>query len=228
MMKLWSAFAACITLLMTTSGCGHQNTVSGLTEKDSSITVTNLSENAQSSEESAEYQFTIQDVRNLQDFLLTRPTEEDLTGKPYDLNGDERWDVFDLCLMKRKVMCDMKTETKLLISVNGQELTASFADSTAAQELTEKLIAEPVTITLNEYGGFEKVGKLPWSLTRTDASTETEPCDIMLYQGNQMTIFYNSNSWSYTKLGHIDNITQEELKALFGEGDVTVTLSLKE
>ena len=121
-----------------------------------------------------------------------------------------------------------KVETKLLISVNGQELTASFADSTAAKELAEKLKAEPVTVTLNEYGGFEKVGKLPWSLTRTDANIETEPCDIMLYQGNQMTIFYNSNSWSYTKLGHIENTTQEELKALFGEGDITVTLSLKE
>lgn len=119
-------------------------------------------------------------------------------------------------------------ETKLLISVNSHELTASFADSTAAKELAEKLKAEPVTVTLNEYGGFEKVGKLPWSLTRTDASIETEPCDIMLYQGNQMTVFYNSNAWSYTKLGHIDNITQEELKAILGEGDVTVTLSLKQ
>ncbi len=118
-------------------------------------------------------------------------------------------------------------ETRLLLSVNGQELTASFSDSTAAKELTEKLKAEPVTVTLNEYGGFEKVGKLPWPLTRTDANTETEPCDIMLYQGNQMTIFYNSNSWSYTKLGHIENTTQKELKALLGEGNATVTLSLK-
>ena len=394
MMKLLSTVAACITLLLTASSCGNQNTISGLTEKDSSIPVTNLSANVQSSEESAEYEYTIQDVRNLRDFLLTRPTEEDLTGKPYDLNDDNRWDVFDLCLMKRELLYNMNTESdsnmlviyfsrtgntekiaqylieltsadsyvieaavpytdadikyqddtcrankeqndktvrpeianpidsidsydtiflgypiwwgqepriietflesydfsdktvipfctsgssgiaasekniaelvpignqlegrrfpasatkddvkewvemlplnneqsevKLLISVNGQELTASFADSTAAKELAEKLKAEPVTVTLNEYGGFEKVGKLPWSLTRTDASTETEPCDIMLYQGNQMTIFYDSNSWSYTKLGHIDNTTQEELKALFGEGDITVTLSLKE
>ena len=120
------------------------------------------------------------------------------------------------------------SQMEIIIDVNGNKLTAALADSTAAKELAEKLKAEPVTVTLNEYGGFEKVGKLPWSLTRTDASIETEPCDIMLYQGNQMTIFYNSNSWSYTKLGHIDNITQEELKALFGEGDVTVTLSLKE
>ena len=116
---------------------------------------------------------------------------------------------------------------EIIIDVNDNKLTAALADSTAAKELAEKLKAEPIIVTLNEYGGFEKVGKLPWSLTRTDANTETEPCDIMLYQGNQMTIFYNSNSWSYTKLGHIENTTQEELKALFGEGDITVTLSLK-
>ena len=173
------------------------------------------------------YQYTIQDVRNLQDFLLTRPTGEDLTGKPYDMNGDDRWDVFDLCLMKREVLKDMNTklDNKLKISVNGTELTATLADSTAAKELAEKLKAEPVTVPLNEYGGFEKVGKLPWSLTQTDESIVTEAGDIMLYQGNQMTIFYNSNSWSYTKLGHIDNITGEELAKLFGEGNITVTLS---
>ena len=117
---------------------------------------------------------------------------------------------------------------EITIDVNGNKLTAALADSTAAKELAEKLKAEPITVTLNEYGGFEKVGDLPWSLTKTDEQLSTEPGDIMLYQGDQMTIFYNSNSWSYTKLGHIDNITQEELKALFGEGDVTVTLSLKE
>ncbi|SDB45268.1 hypothetical protein SAMN02910317_02298 [Ruminococcaceae bacterium FB2012] len=117
------------------------------------------------------------------------------------------------------------TNTKLKIYINGTELTATLADSTAAKELAEKLKAEPVTVKLNEYGGFEKVGKLPWSLTQTDESTVTEAGDIMLYQGNQITIFYNSNSWSYTKLGSIDKITGEELAKLFGEGNITVTLS---
>lgn len=120
------------------------------------------------------------------------------------------------------------SQMEIIIDVNDNKLTAALADSTAAKELAEKLKSEPITVTLNEYGGFEKVGDLPWSLTKTDEQLSTEPGDIMLYQGNQMTIFYNSNSWSYTKLGSIENTTQEELKALFGEGDVTVTLSLKE
>ncbi|SDB11540.1 hypothetical protein SAMN02910317_00516 [Ruminococcaceae bacterium FB2012] len=119
------------------------------------------------------------------------------------------------------------SQMEITVDVNGNKLTAAFADSTAAKELAEKLKAEPITVTLNEYGGFEKVGDLPWPLTKSDEDTETEPGDIMLYQGDKMTIFYNSNSWSYTKLGHIENTTQEELKTVFGEGDVTVTLSLK-
>ena len=119
------------------------------------------------------------------------------------------------------------SQVKITVDVNGNKLTASLADSTAAKELAEKLKAGSVTVTLNEYGGFEKVGDLPWSLTKSDKQVSTEPGDIMLYQGDQMTIFYNSNSWSYTKLGHIENTTQEELKTVFGEGDVTVTFSLK-
>ena len=120
------------------------------------------------------------------------------------------------------------SQMEITIDVNGNKLTAALADSAAAKELPEKLKAGSVTVTLNEYGGFEKVGDLPWSLTKSDKQVSTEPGDIMLYQGDQMTIFYNSNSWSYTKLGSIENTTQEELESLFGEGDITVTLSLKE
>ena len=119
------------------------------------------------------------------------------------------------------------SQMEIIIDVNDNKLTAALADSTAAKELAEKLKAEPITVTLNEYGGFEKVGKLPWALTKSDTSIETEPCDIMLYQGDQMTIFYNSNSWSYTSLGHIENTAQDELKAILGESNATVTLSVK-
>ncbi|MCR5109772.1 MAG: hypothetical protein K6B38_02545 [Ruminococcus sp.] len=390
MKRLISAILTTVTVMLTATSCGRYADSGSIQATINTPDLTNLSDNVKTSAAS-DYKYTIQDVINLQDFLLSRPTEVDLTGKPYDLTGDDRWDVFDLCLMRHEIIEPMnvqsdtlviyfsrtgntekiaeylieltnadsyvieaavpytdadieyqddncrankeqndksvrpeianpiesidsydtiflgypiwwgqepriidtflesydfsdktvipfctsgssgiaaseknisdlvpigdqlegrrfpasttkddvkewvdtlplkneESEAKLSICVNGQELTASFADSTAATELAEKLKAKPVTVALNEYGGFEKVGKLPWSLTRNDAGTETEPCDIMLYQGNQMTIFYNSNSWSYTKLGHIDDITQEELKAILGEGDVTVTLSLK-
>lgn len=121
---------------------------------------------------------------------------------------------------------DLKKESKLKISVNGTELTASFAESKAAEELKEKLSSGPVTVELSEYGKFEKVGKLPWALTKSDEKITTEAGDIMLYQGNQMTIFYNSNSWSYTRLGKIDDADSKKLSELFGSGDIKVTLTL--
>ena len=335
--------------------------------------------------------YTIQDVRNLQGFILAEPVEEDLTGKPYDLNGDDRWDVYDLCLMRREVLknpntaydndtlviyfsrtgntekiaeyliditnadsyvieaavpysdadikyqddncrankeqndksvrpeianpiasidsydtiflgypiwwgqepriidtflesydfsdktvipfCtsassgiatseknikalvpignqlegrrfssgatkedvkawydtlplnEEKSDNKLKISVNGTELTATLEDNSSAQALTELLKQGNITVDMSDYGNFEKVGNLPQSLPKSDEKITTVPGDIILYQGNKITIYYAENTWDFTKLGHIDNITQEELKALLGGGEVTVTLS---
>ena len=390
MMKLLCTFAACITLLLTASGCGNQNTVSGLAEKSSSIPVTNLSANVQSSEESAEYEFTIQDVRMLRDYLLNVPADIDLRNKPYDLNGDKEWNAVDLTLMKQmliepaaendtlviyfsrtgntekisqylveltgadsyvieaavpytdadikyqddncrankeqndksvrpeianpidsidsydtiflgypiwwgqepriidtflesydfsdktvipfctsassgiatseKNIADLvpignqlegkrfpasaakddvkewvdtlplnneKSETKLLISVGDTELTATLADNSSAQALVELLKQGDITIDMSDYSNFEKVGELPESLPTNDEQLDTDYGDLILYLGHRFVIYYDKNSWNFTKLGHIDNITQEELKAILGEGDVTVTLSLK-
>ena len=338
----------------------------------------------------SDYEYTIQDVRNLQDFLLNRPTEADLTGKPYDLTGDDRWDVFDLCLMKRMVFTEPKTsstlviyfsrtgntekiaeylveltdadsyvieaavpysdddikyqtdcrankeqndktvrpeiaepiesidsydtiflgypiwwgqepriidtflesydfsdktvipfctsassgiatsekniselvpignqlagrrfpanatkddvkawyetlplkqeksETKLLISVGDKQLTATLADNSSAQALVDLLQKGDIAIDMSDYSNFEKVGELPESLPKNDEQIDTDYGDLILYQGNKFVIYYDKNSWNFTKLGHIDNITQDELKAILGEGDVTVTLSLKQ
>ena len=150
------------------------------------------------------------------------PVGKQLAGKRFaaDSTKDEVKEWYDTLLLN-----EGNEDMKMKLSINGKDLTVSLADTTAAKELSEKLKTEPVTVILNEYGGFEKVGDLSWSLTKTDESIVTEAGDIMLYQGNQMTIFYDSNSWNYTKLGHIDNITQKELKAILGDGNVTVTLS---
>lgn len=336
--------------------------------------------------------YTIQDIINLQDFLLGRPAEENLSGKPYDLNGDDRWDVYDLCLMRREVLknpntdydndtlviyfsrtgntekiaeyllditnadsyvieaavpysdADIKyqddncrankeqndktvrpeianpiasidsydtiflgypiwwgqepriidtflesydfsdktvipfctsassgigtseknikalvpignllegkrfsasatkndvkawydtlplneeeSDNKLKISVNGTELTATLENNSSAQALAELLKQGNITVDMSDYGNFEKVGDLPQSLPKNDEKITTVPGDIILYQGNKITIYYAENTWDFTKLGHINNITQEELKTLLGDGDVTVSLSI--
>ena len=86
----------------------------------------------------------------------------------------------------------------------------------------EKLSADPLTLKLRDYGGFEKVGALPWDLPTNDERITTKPGDVILYQGNQITIYYDENTWSFTKLASIGNTTKEALLDVFGEGDVTI------
>ena len=121
---------------------------------------------------------------------------------------------------------DEKADNKLKISVNGTELTATLEDNSSAQALTELLKQGNITVDMSDYGNFEKVGNLPQSLPKNDEKITTVPGDIILYQGNKITIYYAENTWDFTKLGHINNITQEELKTLLGDGDVTVSLSI--
>ena len=112
------------------------------------------------------------------------------------------------------------------VTIGDTTLQATLADTEAAAALVERLQTGPVTLNLHAYGGFEKVGPLPWALPTADSQTTTEPGDIMLYQGNQITIFTGSNTWAYTPLGRIDGIAPEDLIAVLGDGDAEITLSV--
>lgn len=112
------------------------------------------------------------------------------------------------------------------IIVNGQTLTADFADNSSAEAFYELLSQGPLTIDMSDYGSFEKVGPLGSTLPRNDTQITTEPGDVILYQGNSITIYYDTNSWSFTRLGKLRDVTQAQLKDLLGEEDVSVTFSL--
>ena len=114
---------------------------------------------------------------------------------------------------------------KMKIEVNGSTFTATLADNAAADALVDWVEEGPVTLELSDYAGFEKVGPLGRSLPASDSQTTTHAGDIVLYQGDQIVLFYGSNSWSYTRLGRIDDLTGWE--DALGSGDVTVTLSLE-
>ena len=118
-------------------------------------------------------------------------------------------------------------QTKVLLKVGGETMTATLADNNATRELTKLLEKGDITIRMSDYGGFEKVGALPQSLPTSNTQITTEAGDIMLYQGNQMVIFYGSNSWSYTRLGRIDGATASNLRQFLGNGNITLTLSLE-
>ena len=119
------------------------------------------------------------------------------------------------------------TTDKLIIEVNGHTLTATLADNSSVDALKALLAKGPVTIDMHDFSNFEKVGELPEELPRNDEQLNTDYGDLILYLGKRFVIYYDKNSWNFTKLGHIDNITQKELKEILGEGDVTATISLK-
>ena len=119
------------------------------------------------------------------------------------------------------------SQTKVLLKVGGNTMTATLTDNEATRELTKLLKHGALTIRMSDYGGFEKVGALPQSFPTSNTQITTVPGDIMLYQGNQMVIFYGSNSWSYTRLGKIDGATASNLRQFLGNGDITLTLSLE-
>ncbi len=111
------------------------------------------------------------------------------------------------------------------VQVGDMIFSATLEENAAVSALVEMMRKSPVVLQMSDYSGFEKVGPLGTSLPADNNQTTTHAGDIVLYNGNQIVIFYGSNSWSYTRLGHIDDLTGWE-EAL-GNGDVTVTFSLE-
>ena len=100
-----------------------------------------------------------------------------------------------------------------------------MADNDSVKAL-KNLAKDGLTINMSKYGGFEQVGSIGSTLPSSDTRITTNPGDIVLYSSNQIVIFYDSNTWSYTKLGHI-NLSKSELTDLFGDEDVVINISLK-
>lgn len=122
---------------------------------------------------------------------------------------------------------ETKSERFIFMIVGDSTIEAVPENNSSADALIEKLSEGDIIIDAREYGGFEKVGSLGFYLPRKDVQTSTSAGDIMLYQGNQLTIFYGENSWSYTKLAHVD-MSAEKLEEILGTGDVRIRLSLNE
>lgn len=114
------------------------------------------------------------------------------------------------------------------IKIGDSLLTATLVENSTTEALKEMLVEGPVTIDMRDYGNMEKVGPFDRSLPRNDEQITTEAGDLILYQGSAFVIYYEPNSWNFTRIGKINNITKEELKEVLGSGGVTVTLSLNE
>ncbi len=106
--------------------------------------------------------------------------------------------------------------------IGDTEVAVEWEDNDASAALQELAGADGLEIAMERYGGWEQVGPIGQTLPRQDEQMTAQPGDIMLYSGDQLVVFYGSNSWSYTRLGHITDRSAEELKALLGQEDVTV------
>lgn len=110
---------------------------------------------------------------------------------------------------------------------NGTIFTATLAENSSAEALKALLAEDDLSIEMSDYGNMEKVGPIGQSLPRNDEHITTSPGDLILYQGSNLVIYYATNTYTFTRLGKIDNVTQAELKSALGEGGVRVTLSLE-
>ena len=114
------------------------------------------------------------------------------------------------------------------ITVGNRVLTATLVQNSSTQALIEWLKTGPITINMRDYGNFEKVGGLGRNLPTNDERITTEPGDLILYQGNSFVIYYAPNTWSFTRLGKFNGVTQEDLINILGNGNVTVILEAAE
>ena len=120
----------------------------------------------------------------------------------------------------------MEDSKYMVMTIDGTEVPVKWEENDSVSELKE-LAGEGLTISMSMYGGFEQVGPIGQSIARDDKQTKTSAGDIVLYSGNQLVVFYGSNSWSYTRLGKID-LDQDELTKMLGNSDVVINIRMEE
>jgi hypothetical protein len=136
----------------------------------------------------------------------------------------------DPAKVKQETVTDVTAEdepVKILITIGDETLTAIPEGNSSAEAFVALLRKNPVTVKMSDYAGMEKVGSLGTSLPRNDMQISVDAGDVILYQGNQITIYYGTNSWNFTRLARIDGATKDSLIELLGSGNVEVTFSVE-
>ena len=120
---------------------------------------------------------------------------------------------------------DMTPMPIVCVRVGDSFFTIDLEDNSSAEAFLEKIRKDSLTVDMHDYGGFEKVGDLPWELVTNDEEITTKPGDIILYEGNRISIYYDENTWNFTKLGELNGGTDEDIaewkEAFGGKDDIT-------
>lgn len=163
-----------------------------------------------------------------QDEEDTMDTSENVqTEEPDTLNQDENLTDNENVpeeVTETKNESEKEQENKMVLKINNEEVLVEWEDNESVEALQQICNEEALTIQLSMYGGNEQVGSIGQSLPRNDINITTDAGDIVLYSGNQIVLFYGSNSWAYTRLGHIVDKSASDMTKLLGNGDVTITI----
>ena len=200
------ALVVIMSLAVLLTGCGNSEQIESNSESSSTAQMEDTS--------SSEAESSSEPETSESDIVPEEPEESDSSTAPE--SGDA----------ENGQLEEENSEMQMNVQVGSSTFTAALEENEAVDALVDMMEQGPVTIQMSDYSGFEKVGPLGTSLPTSNQQTTTQAGDIVLYQGNQIVMFYGSNSWSYTRLGHIDDLTGWE-EAL-GSGDVTVTFSLED
>lgn len=192
-----------VLLAITAAGCSNGSTgeSSDTTSPVTAMATTQATTQAatQATEKKTE---PITEAKNTTEVIETEPATDSVVTEP-----------------------EAESEQLLKIEVNGNTFYADFEDNSSAKALKEKLQAGSLTLDMEDYGGFEKVGDLPFSLPTNDGNITTSAGDVILYQGNKLTIYYDTNTWNFTKVAKIRD-ADSSLKSKLGEGTVKATFTI--
>lgn len=110
---------------------------------------------------------------------------------------------------------------KIKLTVNNEQLIVNLDDNSSSQALVNSLQNGPQVVSMEDYASMEKVGNYQ-KLPTNDKRITAKPGDLILYMGSALVLYYESNSWNFTKLGSVENKTQQELKTILGSGSVNI------
>lgn len=203
--KVIAVVCTCVALFSMTA-CGSDTDTVQMQEQEKTIKVTEIAD-ATSSESD---------------------TDAEIWKTPTESGADEQNPETVKEVQNPETPSEEKEVAEMILNIQAGDhlLTATLAQNSSVEALVEMLSEGTVTIRMSDYANMEKVGSLPDSLPGNDEQISTEAGDLILYQGNSFVIYYDTNSWNFTRLGKINDMTQQELKEILGDGDITVELSL--
>lgn len=219
-MKRFSLIGLALALSLVSPACAAQETApeisqsltQSLSSPEASTPKDNpSSETITSSETAPSPNFSENNSSNIQESSVS-PEPENVTEEQASVSDESKGELMN---------------QKRIFRIDGNQLSVVWEDNIAVEELFTCAQEEGITVHTSIYGGFEQVGSLPYRFSQDDLQITTEPGDIVLYSGDQLVVFFGENTWSYTMLGHIQGLSQEELTSMLRKDTTVIEIEVE-